>query len=175
MAEAAKPEQPQEAPKKKPPIKLIAIVGAVMLAEAAAVVLLVGSTGPKPQAAVADIQGDGKTELHTAIEIPLVDDRFQNMQTGRVWSWDIAIVLKVKSKNEEHVKHEMEKRNAEIKEGVSQIIRKAQHNHLKEPELTTLSRQLTAYLQKTFGKDPDGETRIERIIIPKCKGIQLEN
>jgi flagellar basal body-associated protein FliL len=178
MADKPTPEaekKTEEAPKKKSPIKLIGIVGGLMLAEAAGVVFLIGAMGPKPQTAVADIQVDEHAQSAEFVEIPVVDERFQNMQTGRVWTWDIAVVLKIKSKNQEIIKSALEKRSAEVKEGISQIVRRAQHNHLKEPELTTLSRQLTAYLDKVFGRDAEGNSRIERVIIPKCKGLQLEN
>ncbi|MCC6660874.1 MAG: hypothetical protein IT437_08310 [Phycisphaerales bacterium] len=173
-AEAPKPDAAAAATKKKSPIKLIAIVGGLMVAEGAGAVLLLGAMGPKPQTAVADIHEDEHAESVTSVEIPVADERFQNMQTGRVWTWDIAVVLKVKPKNEEVITSVLEKRAAEIKEGLSQIVRKAQHNHLKEPELTTLSRQITAFLDKMFGQDAEGNSRIERVIIPKCKGIQLE-
>lgn len=167
-------EPKEQAAKPKSPLRLILIVGGLMAVEGAGAVLLIGAMGPKPQTAVAGIHEDEHAESSTSVEVPIVDERFQNMQTGRVWTWDIAVVLKVKAKNQEHIKADLEKRNAEIKEGLSQIVRRAQHNHLKEAELTTLSRQITAYLDKVFGHDADGNSRIERVIIPKCKGLQLE-
>lgn len=172
-AESPKPEA-EGTPKKKSPLKLILVVGGLMAAEGIGAVLLLGAMGPKPQTAEATIREDEHAESTTSLEIPVADERFQNMQTGRVWTWDIAVVLKVKPKNEEIIKGVLEKRSAEIKEGLSQIVRKAQHNQLKEPELTTLSRQITAFLDKMFGQDAEGNSRIERVIIPKCKGIQLE-
>lgn len=160
--------------KKRPPIKVLAIVGGLMVAEAAAVYMFVGMTGSGTKSASAEIHGAAEAELQQPVEIALVDDKFQNMQTGRVWMWDVQIVLKVKKKNEEFISGELGKREAEIKEGVAQVMRRAQHSHLREPELTTLNRQLTAYLDTVFGPDADGETRIERVMIPKCKGFQVE-
>lgn len=174
-AEAPKADAAEGAtPKKKSPLKLIVVVGGLMAAEGIGAVLLLGAMGPKPQTAEATIHEDEHAESVTSLEMPVADERFQNMQTGRVWTWDIGVVLKVKPKNEEVIKGILEKRSAEIKEGLSQIVRKAQHNQLKEPELTTLSRQITAFLDKMFGQDAEGNSRIERVIIPKCKGIQLE-
>jgi flagellar basal body-associated protein FliL len=180
MAEAKeKPEQPAKeaapaAKSGKAPVKMIGVVAALMMAEAAGVYALVGMSGSRAQTAAAEIKGEDKAELSQPVEIELVDDKFQNMQSGRIWIWDTQIVLKVRKKNQPFIEEELEKRSAEIKEGVAQIMRRAQHSHLREPELTTLNRQLTAYLDKIFGPDADGNTRLERVLIPKCKGFQLE-
>jgi flagellar basal body-associated protein FliL len=160
--------------KKRPPVKVLAIVGGLMVAEAAAVYLFVGMTGSRAQSASAEIKGAEEGALQQPVEISLVDDKFQNMQTGRVWMWDVQVVLKVKKKHQEFIAAELEQREAEIKEGVAQVMRRAQHSHLREPELTTLNRQLKAYLDTVFGPDADGESRIERVMIPKCKGFQVE-
>lgn len=185
MAKAEKNKEKAEPPKteekpppaasaRKLPLKVVGIVAGIMLAEAAGVVFLVGMMGRPPQEAAAEVHGEDHDALDGTVEIELVDDRFQNMQSGRVWSWEIAVFLKVKKKNEEYVTAQLEERSAEIKEGVSQIIRRAQHVHLKEPDLTTLNRQVRAFLDKALGTDPEGNSRIERVMIPKCKGIQLE-
>ena len=44
-----------------------------------------------------------------------------------------------------------------------------------QPELTTLNRQITAYLSTIIKPDEaDGHSRIERVLIPKCKGLQID-
>lgn len=175
-AEKPKAEEAASAPPaRKLPVKVVAVVAAIMLAEAGAVVVLIGMMGQRPQEAAAVVQGEDHAEDQGTVEIELADDRFQNMQSGRVWSWEISIYLKVRKKNEEFVSRQLEERSAEIKEGISQIIRRAQHAHLKEPDLTTLNRQIRAFLDKTLGTDAEGASRIERVMIPKCKGIQLES
>jgi flagellar basal body-associated protein FliL len=178
MAEAKeKPQQPEKAAppaKGKPPLKMILTVAALMAAEAGGVYVLVGMSGSRAKTASADIKGEETSALAQPVEIELMDEKFQNMQTGRVWIWDTQIVLKTKKKNEPFIEEELTKRSAEIKEGIAQIMRRAQHSHLREPELTTLNRQLTAYLDKTFGPDADGATRVDRVLIPKCKGFQME-
>jgi hypothetical protein len=184
MADAEKDRKPAAAPaapepetsaKKKPPLKVLGVVAGLMLAEAAGVYLFVGLTGPRAQSASAEIQGAEDKAAQEAVEIELVNDKFQNLQTGHVWMWDMQIVLKVKRKYEAYVDGELTKRSAEITEGVGQIIRRAQHNHLREPELTTINRQIAAYLAKAIEPDPaDGSPRIERVLIPKCKGMQID-
>ncbi len=181
---AAKAEKPQATEgadppaaagaKKKSPIKMLAIVGVLMAGEAAGVYVVVGMLGPKPAPAKAELHADEHDALDALVEIPLVDEQFQNMQTGHIWVWDLQIVLKVRKRHEDAVKHTLEARAAEIKEGVAQIVKRAQHAHLKEVDLRTLNRQLTAYLNKIIEPDPEGDSRIDRVLIPKCKGFQFE-
>jgi flagellar basal body-associated protein FliL len=179
MADAEKDKKPAapegDAAAKKPPIKVIGVVAVLMLAEAAGVYFFVGMTGGHAATANAEIKGADEKEAQEAVEIELVDDKFQNLQTGHVWVWDIAIALKVKKKHEAYVEEQLENRAAEIKEGVGQIIRRAQHSYLREPDLTTINRQITAFLAKVLEPDPaDGSSRIERVLIPKCKGMQID-
>jgi flagellar basal body-associated protein FliL len=170
-----KPEpQPIEPEKKKPPVKVIALIAGIMIIEAVAVFFLIGMMG-RPQSAIAEIKGVDDAEQHRSIEIVLVEDKFQNLQSGRVWIWDMQIVLKVRQRNQPVIESELEKRSAEIREGISQIIRRAQHSHLREPDLVTINRQLTAYLERVFGTDPEGRSRIDRVLIPRCKGFQIES
>lgn len=166
--------EPEASAKKKPPLKTIAVVGGLMVAEAAGVYLFVGMTGHGPQTADAQVHGAAGHADDEAVEIELVDDKFQNLQTGRIWMWDIAIYLKTRRKHEAYITEELVKRDAEIREGVGQIIRRAQHGNLREPDLTTLNRQLTAYFDKVFKPDANGTSRIDRVLIPKCKGLQID-
>ncbi|MEL7474080.1 MAG: hypothetical protein AAGK04_12250, partial [Planctomycetota bacterium] len=82
--------------------------------------------------------------------------------------------LKVKMKNQEIVEKALERRKAEIHEGVSMIFRRAQDRHLKEPGFETVTRQLNHYMQDIFGVDPDGLPRVERVIVPKAKGFPAD-
>jgi hypothetical protein len=171
------PEQKPDgaaATKKKLPIKAIVVVAGIMIAEAAGVYVLVGMSGPKQVAAESEIHGLDQAHGQQTVEIDLIDDKFQNMQTGRVWMWDMKIVLKTAQKNEAHISGELEQRASEIQEGIAQIVRRAQHSHLKEPDLVTLTRQLTAYADKVFGHDAQGNSRVEKIMIPKCRGVDVE-
>ncbi len=165
-----------EAPaKKKPPVKVIGIVAGLMVAEAAGVYLFVGMTNGHAKSAEAKVEGAEEKAAQEAEEIDLVDDKFQNMQTGHVWVWDVSIALKAKHKNVEFINGQLSKRSAEISEGIAQIIRRAQHSQLLEPELTTINRQVTAYLDTIIKPDETtGASRIERVLIPKCKGLQID-
>src|SRR5437899_4499320 len=168
-AAEAKPE------KKGLPIKTIGIVAGIMVAEAVGVFLFVSASGPRAQGAAAQtIKGEDQADLDASMEIPLLEEKFQNMQTGRAWIWDTEIVLKVRARNEAYVTKELEKRHAETAEGVALIFRRSPHNNLKEPGLETINRQVTAYMNQVLGKDADGKERLERVVIPKCKGFPAD-
>lgn len=172
-APVAEPAPAAPPPKKSK--KILVIVGAVMALEAALIFGVVKFLGGGAESAQAhQIEGQAEAEALATVEVPLVDEKFQNMQTGRVWIWDAAIVLKVKQKNKEFVEKELERRKAEIKEAVAMIFRKATHAQLKEPGLEAISRQLTALVNQVFGTDPEGHERVDRVLIPRCRGFPAD-
>lgn len=164
--------KPEAAPKKKSPIKMVAIVAVIMVLEGVGVFMVVGATAKKPAAAHAEeIKGAEHADTEQSVEVALIADKFQSMQGAQIWIWDVEMVLKVKKKNEEHVTKALESREAEIHEAIAMIFRRAQLLQLREPGLETINRQVTAYMNKLLGKDAEGKDRIERVVIPKCKGF----
>lgn len=156
---------------KKSPVLTLAIVAAVMVLEAVgAVGFIMLSGGGASEANANSIEGAEKAEAEQTLEIMLVEGRFQNLSMTQAWTWQIDVVLQVKRKNEAEVTADLERRKAEITEGVALIIRRSAHAHLTEPGLETLNRQVSAYVEQIFGFDPNGDPLIERVIIPKCQG-----
>jgi len=156
--------QEEQGPKKKSPLLLVGVVGVMMLLEAVGVYAVVTITSPKASMAGMEMS-DEEDEAERLVEVLLVEDKFINISTGRVWQWAATVHLKLKNKNLERVESEMEKRDAEIKEGISEIIASASDRHLREPSKETVKRQLTAFVHEIFGADADGEPRVERIVI----------
>lgn len=183
MSEEAKKEggaeaAPPAAPAKKGS-KLPMIVAALMVAEAATVYMVVGMINKKPPAAEAKSLEHGEEKKEEEfVEIPVIEDHFQNMQTGRVWVWDASITVRVKKKFEKKVTEKLQARVAEIHEGVATIFRRATAAQLKEPGLETVNRQLFAYFEEIFGKekmaDKEPESLIEKVLIPRCRGFPAE-
>lgn len=170
-----KPETTGEsAPKKSGGLKSIIIVAALMLLEGGGVFFLVSSMGGPKGVAASELEGLEDTGEEAPVEIKLVEERFQNMQTGRVWEWRVQIYLRVRQKNVAEITKVQERDEASIKEGVATIFRRAQDRHLREPGLETITRQLTAYLNEVFGLDADGLPRIDRVIVPECKGFPAD-
>lgn len=170
MAEESKQAADGQA-KKKSPMLTLAIVAAVMVLEAVgAVGFIMFSGGGASSANATGIEGGELAEQEKTLEIPLVEGRFQNHASTQAWTWNIAVVLQVRKKNEQKVNGELERRKSEITEGVALIIRRAAHAHLMEPGLETLHRQVAAYVEQVFGLDPDGDPMVERVLIPRCQG-----
>lgn len=165
------------APKKKGG-KLIPVVAALMVAEAAGVYFIVSTINKKPAAAQATELKEGHEQKEDEmVEIPLIEDQFQNMQTGRVWLWDASIAVRTKKKFSEKVSKKLQERAAEINEGIATIFRRATNSQLKEPGLETVNRQIQTYLDQLVGKENEnGEAinLIDRVLIPRCRGFPAE-
>lgn len=183
MAGKSDKKQPEAAPAEPAPaapakkglnVKMIGIVAAAMVVQAGGVFYVARMTSPKPVAAEVQVQEGEVEDLNAFVEVPLIEERFQNMQSGRAFIWDTAIVLKVKAKDEELVTKTLERRAAEVKEGISLIFRRAPHTQLLEPGLETINRQILAYLNDVVEKDAEGKPRVQRIIIPRCKGFPAD-
>ena len=167
-------EEGSDQPKKSGPLKMIIVVAVMMILEGAGVFFLVSSMGGPDMVEATELEGLEGTGEEAPVEIALVEERFQNMQTGRVWEWRVEIFLRVRQKNVDEIVAIQERDAATIKEGVAMIFRRANDRHLREPGLETITRQLTTYLNEIFGLDPDGLPRIDRVIIPECKGFPAD-
>ncbi len=156
-------------------LKMIIIIAAIMVLEAGALFFVITKlAGPKTIEA-SELVGLEGTGEEAPVEIELIKDRFQNIQTGRVWEWRVEIFLRVRQKNLEEVTRLMERDAATLKEGIALIFRRAHDRHLKEPGLETVTRQVTSYLNEQFGVDADGIPLIDRVIIPECKGYPADS
>jgi len=166
MAENESTDAASQDEKKGNPLILVGVIGVVMLLEAVGVYAVTSMMSPKTAEAEVGVE-ELVDEDELTTEMLLVEDRFINISTGRVWQWQATIHVIVKNKNLERVTADMEKHAAEIKEGVSEIIASAQDRHLREPARDTIKRQLSAYVNELFGSDAEGVPRIERVVISR--------
>lgn len=178
----AEPAKPAAAPaadakpaKKGPPVKMIGIIAAVMIIEAVVVVTIFSMLSPKASQAQADethlVSDDGDKPK----EVPVVEDKFQNMSTGSGWIWDISIAVQVRTKDSDHVAEVLKSRSAEVKEGMRQIVGRADHAMLKEANSEALKRQIGAFLNKIVGvEEKTGDPLIQRVLIPRARGFPAE-
>lgn len=166
----AEEENKDQAPPKGKKNTMI-VVAAMMLLEAVGVYVLVGVIGGGPSSAGAsEITGLEQLDQDTPVEIMLVEDRFQNLDSGRVWGWQTEVYMKVRKKNEEAVNEILARDAAAVREGVALIFRKARDRHLREPGMETLNHQLMAYVVEVFGLDGEELPVIDKVIIAKLKG-----
>lgn len=164
----------EQTPKKGGGLKLIIVVALIMVLEGGAVAFLVSSMGGPSAADASQLELLEGTGEDAPVEIGLIEDRFQNMSTGHVWEWRVKIVLRAKQKNVNFIEKIKARDNATVTEGIAMIFRRAHDRHLREPGLETITRQLTTYINEVFGTDPDGIPRVDRVIIPECKGFRAD-
>ena len=162
------------AAKKKLPLKMMLMIVGLMIAEGAGVFVVLNMMSGPPEVQAEGIAQDPTDALEQIREVLIVDDRFPNHQSGRVWLWETEIQIQVRQKNLAYVERVLEERAAEVKTGVAQIIRTSHHKHLTEPNLDTLNRQVEQYLRDVFEYDGEGKPRVERVLIPKCVGFPAD-
>jgi flagellar basal body-associated protein FliL len=165
------------------------MIGGVMLLEA--VVLFAGFKflmgGPKSAAAVEVVTSEGShggggggehgEAGHGAagatagtrkgqVELPVVEFRAPNKQSGRTFIYDVSIYALTKSENEDKVKEMIKAREALIKDRVRTIIAQSDPEKLEggsEPNLDTFRRQVKVQLD-----DVIGEGIIDEVLVPRC-------
>ncbi len=158
-----------QAEKKKLPIKTILVVLAALLIEAGAIIgVFMFAAGPSP------VQADGMSSQaaltgEQPIEVLVVSGKFQNTRSGRAYLYDTEVWIVVKSKYEQEVVASQESIQAAIKSDVTTIFRRAEPAHLRESELSTLTRQIKAALDKRFGYDPDGNSYVQDCFLAEFK------
>ncbi len=173
--EATKESQSPEQPSGKRSMKVVLITAVLMVVEAAAVFAFLTITSAPPEAATADqIAGMDADDAERLVEIEILTDKFQNLSQGRVWIWDMQVFVKVRHKSEEKAKELLERNAAEIRAGIGGIVRRAPHSYLTEPGLESITHQVTHFLEQALGTGPEGEPRVERVLIPKCRGYPAD-
>ena len=154
-----------EPAKKKFPLKAIILVVAILVIEAGAIigVMTLGGGPEKVQAESGEL--DTEADLNKFVEVFLLQEKFQNMRTGRAFLYDTTINIVVKKKNQEDVAKLIEENTARIEADISNVFRKAEPAYLGEAALTTIRRQVKAALNTRIGLDDEDNLRIEEVIM----------
>lgn len=162
--------------KKKGGIKVIAIVAVLMGVEAGGLFFALKGGPAHTEASEAHVDLTEDTAQHKE-EVLIVEDQFQNLQTGMVWIWDVSVYAEVKSSDSEQLQEILKRRAAAVRQGISQIFSRAQHSQLKEPEHLVLNRQIITFITKLIEEETPGaaanpdQKLVSRILIPKCRGF----
>ena len=99
-AEAPKQEESAEAPKKGGlPVKTIGIVAGMLVVEAVLIVAALSMFGKPSDVKAVDVEHAEHDDSATLVEIPLINERFTNGSSGRVWLWDTEIIIQSKKKH----------------------------------------------------------------------------
>ncbi len=165
---AEQKEQVQQEGKKKFPIKTLIIMLVVLIIEGAAIsAAFLLSGGPE------EVKADGAAEDEAAmmeqpVEVLVVSDKFQNTRSGRSFLYDTEVYIVIRGKHQDYIDRAIENMRAQISTEIATIFRRAEPSHLLEPELSTLTRQIRAALDKRFGHDDEGEPYVQEVLIRKC-------
>jgi len=171
-----KPGEEAPAPKKSLPIKTIAVVLAMLVVEAGGIVAFMSMMGKPSEVNAVQVQDHHESSGSELIELPVLNEKFTNSRQGRVWIWNIEVIVQVKESNAEAVGMEIEAKKALIRTGVSKIIAAAQHAYFNEPGRETLTRQVQEFMngQDVIAPNAEGEPRIEAVLIPGCIGFPAD-
>ncbi len=118
-----------------------------------------------------DAHGDGhaaggKVDKKKRIELPVVDFRAPNKQGGRMFLYDVTIIIQIRAEAEEKTKAILTDRAGLIKDRVRTIIAQSDPEKLgggSEPGLETLRRQIKYQLDEIVG-----EGIIDEVLVPRC-------
>jgi len=101
-----------------------------------------------------------------AVELPVVELRAPNKQSGRTFLYDISIFVVVRGSNVDKVTKTLKDREAGVRDRIRTIIAQSDPEKLgggSEPGLETLRRQVKYQLDEIVG-----EGMIEEVLIPRC-------
>jgi flagellar basal body-associated protein FliL len=100
------------------------------------------------------------------VELPLLDFRAPNKQSGRTFLYDVTIVVSCKAEKQDKLKELISGRDALIKDRVRTIIAEMDPEKLgggSEPGLETLRRQIKFQLDKILE-----EGLVDEVLIARC-------
>jgi len=159
-------ENPTE-PKKKLPVKTLLILASILVIEAMVITGVFLAIG-KP----ADVIADGAVLDEAAmaeepVETLVIADKFPNTKRGRTFIYDTEVYIVVRNKYLGEIEGKLASKAAQIGADIRTIISRAEPNHLLEPTLATLKRQINAALDERLGRDEEGQSRVEQVVVTK--------
>ncbi|GAB4553720.1 MAG: hypothetical protein Tsb0013_16200 [Phycisphaerales bacterium] len=172
-------EAPQQDDAKKkggPPIKTVVVILALLVGEGAAIVFLMTMMGKPSEVAAQDLLEDPEQAQSVVVELPVLQDKFSNAKQGRLWIWDMEIVIAVETRHQEDVQAVLDRRASLIRSGIGRIIASAQHTYFQEPGYDTIRRQILDFLngEELVGTDAEGEVMVQDVLIPSCIGFPAD-
>ncbi len=155
--------------------RMIGIVAAILVIEAAAILFLVNLTGG-PTAAQADESPLALLEMadDRIVEVQVLGARLPNAKVGVTYLYDTEVYVQVRKKQEGRVTDHLDQFGNEIKAEISAIWKAADPSHFQEARLETLTRKLLVLLNDRFGNDPEtGEPVLEKCVIVMGTGFRM--
>lgn len=145
--------------------KIVAIVGAFVLLEAAGIFIALKMFGGGPSiadaSAVATTQPSDNDLLNSA-EIEIAQFRAPNEKTGQLFVYDLKVAAVVPLERKEELEQLVGRVSGKITDRLIRVIRRAEPGQLREEDLGSLRRQIKYELDKLF----QDETIVREVLIP---------
>jgi len=179
-APAPKGEPELAAPKKKrSPLVMGGVLAGVMLIEGVGLYVGMKMFGAGPQQAASH---EGLSENHQPqpaepMEVPVAKMKVPNRLSGKSFLYDFEVAVKIRvpdGKNPEEFKKEitkkLEERENTIRDRLNCLVRGAEPQHLEEPGLVVMRRQIKAELDRVLGDDKV----VESVLIPRWQSMRMD-
>ncbi|MDG2094348.1 MAG: hypothetical protein P8J89_03660 [Phycisphaerales bacterium] len=150
-----------------------AVTTAILEVAAAAGLLFIFGT---PGGAIADdLEFVQAPVEQIMIEIPLLDERLQNRQSGLTRVYDVEVVIQVAAGDATSLREELSRCGHELRAELVHGWRSADPAHLDEPSLETMSRRYEDLMLDRFGRSSiTGGPLVHRAIIISGTGFPVE-
>jgi flagellar basal body-associated protein FliL len=160
--------------KKKLPIKTVLVLVVALLIEGIAIsAVFILAKGPEPIKADAGLP-DELADQEKEVEVLVIAEKFQNTRTGRSYLYDTEIYVIVRKKYADEVDETIQGMQAQLSTQIATIFRRAEPSYLMEPELATLTRQVSSVLTEKIGLESSGEPYVMGTLIKKCIRIRAD-
>jgi hypothetical protein len=159
--------------KKKRIPTTVVIVAAVAIVEGLGFYMAAKLLGSGPQPSYGESGehysegGDPQAQAAYAEVAVLAKFKAPNTKSGRLYIYDLDLVVKVPAHRKEDVEKLVNERRGEISDAVARLIRGADPRILAEDELKTFRVQVQHALAPVLG-DPD---LVRQVLIPRCVPI----
>ena len=114
----------------------------------------------------------GPVDPKKPVEIPVVEFRAPNRQSGKTFLYDVSVYAVTRSANKSAVESAFKDNEALIKDRVRTIIAQSDPDKLgggSEPGLETLRRQVKYQLDQIVG-----EGIVDEVLIPRCTPFRTD-
>lgn len=152
MADEQNDASAQPQPKSRGRVAVIVTIVMIMGLEGVGVFFVARALNPAPQAALGVEQGEGDPQ-DANTEIEVADCRPSNMVSGKFVTFHLRVSALVLTQDSERVEKMIRSKQARLEQGVNTVIRRAQPDHLTEPDLGTLRRRLKHEFNRVLGEE----------------------
>ncbi len=152
--------------KKSGRLKPLIIVGLLMLVEGVGIFATMSFLSPDPKAAEAAMDEEAMRDpfqLEGQVELPLCEVQSFNRKEGRLFVYNMGLSILVEAESVEVLEKFIELRESMIQDRVQTVIRSADPQHLNDPTMEQIKRQLRFEVNNLLG----GKELVQEVLITK--------